>query len=89
MEGGGAPLAAHMREKGSPGFTTRSLKEDTMRGVPSEKAATERKQEDINREREVLTEMQKAEQLGKTMVSRICTYLLAIHVPSSRIMEKS
>lgn len=35
MEGGGAPLAAHMSEKGSPGFTTRSLKEDTIRGVPS------------------------------------------------------
>lgn len=36
MEGGGAPLAAHIREKGSPGFTTRSLKEDTIRGVPSD-----------------------------------------------------
>lgn len=41
MEGGGAPLAAHIREKGSPGFTTRSLKEDTIRGVPSERRHTD------------------------------------------------
>lgn len=33
--GGGAPLAAHIRENCSPGFTTFSLKEETMRGVPS------------------------------------------------------
>lgn len=33
--GGGAPLAAHIRENCSPGLTTFSLKEETMRGVPS------------------------------------------------------
>lgn len=37
MVGGGAPLAAHMREKGSPGATTRSLKDETIRGVPSDR----------------------------------------------------
>lgn len=35
MVGGGAPLAAHIREKGSPGATTRSLKDETILGVPS------------------------------------------------------
>lgn len=35
MVGGGAPLAAHIRENCSPGLTTFSLKEETMRGVPS------------------------------------------------------
>lgn len=34
--GGGAPLAVHIKENGSPGTTTRSLKEATIRGVPSE-----------------------------------------------------
>lgn len=33
--GGGAPLAAHISENCSPGLTTFSLKEETMRGVPS------------------------------------------------------
>jgi len=33
--GGGAPLAAHIRENCSPGLTTFSLKEEMMRGVPS------------------------------------------------------
>lgn len=47
MVGGGAPLAAHMREKGSPGATTRSLKDETIRGVPSER----------KREREVRNQM--------------------------------
>ncbi len=37
MVGGGAPLAAHMRENGSPGATTRSLKDETIRGVPSDR----------------------------------------------------
>lgn len=33
--GGGAPLAAHINENCSPGLTTFSLKDETMRGVPS------------------------------------------------------
>lgn len=33
--GGGAPLAAHISENCSPGLTTFSLKDETMRGVPS------------------------------------------------------
>lgn len=41
MVGGGAPLAAHMREKGSPGATTRSLKDETIRGVPSDRKKRE------------------------------------------------
>lgn len=33
--GGGAPLATHISENCSPGLTTFSLKDETMRGVPS------------------------------------------------------
>lgn len=39
--GGGAPLAAHIRENCSPGFTTFSLKDEMIRGVPSRRGPQE------------------------------------------------
>ena len=50
-------MAAHIREKGSPGATTRSLKEETIRGVPSKKGGQKKKDKKrrVIRKREVCT----------------------------------